>query len=82
MSYFKVKKGLVPDYMCEHFAFQNIVHSHRKRFCKDGTYDSPTVKKALVCKHIVTVFAKSAKKLPAQYRNARNVKKFKSLTSF
>ena len=41
---FKIKHGLAPDYMSEHFVSQDSVHSHNTRFSKSGCFSVPKVK--------------------------------------
>jgi len=41
---FKIKHGLAPDYMSEHFVSQDSVYSHNTRFSKSGYFSVPKVK--------------------------------------
>ena len=40
---FKLRHGLSPNYMVEHFIPQDFVHSYSTRFSKEGCYSIPKV---------------------------------------
>ena len=73
---YKIKNGLTPEYMVEHFTSQDSVHSHRTRFSDKGAFSVPKIK-GFGLKSFSYNGCTFWNKLPSSITKLDNLKEFK-----